>query len=204
MKNILEEALKEASTKNPERGDSAQGFRLQALVSRLAKELSPEEAYLEVGGGDGEYFGRALQGRNGITAFAAVTPTELTSGGSEVFKSFVQSNAKAHPSCAFYDGDFFLYMANSGAFPKPVGIYFYDGMCRQSSLRAAAGRARKFLAPQSIFLVGHWAQAQARKGTWEGIEMLRPRSVRFREVGMAERDDIEGFGDGLGAFYLEI
>ncbi len=204
MKNLLEKTVRAVVSEEVPPDVHPYDFRLQELIRRLAQELPSDEAYLEVGGRDGEYFEQALKAGKDITAYATVTPAELSSGSSEIFKSMVKGKAESHPECLFFDGDFFLYMANRGAFHKPVGIYFYDGMCRQSSLRAAIGRARNFLAPQSIYLVGHWARAEARKGTWEGLELLRAKCMCFQEIGTGAYDSVEGFAEGVGAFYLEI
>jgi hypothetical protein len=203
MRNILEAAIKEALECSPA-GVSGNEFRLQALLKRLGQELPEDEAYLEVGAGDGGYFEAALESRKDLIALAAVTPTEISSGSSATFKGLVAASAKKYPSCQFFDGDFLKYMGRRGhPFPNPVGIYFYDGARMQCSLRAAAGRARAFLAQQSILLFGHWNQTEVQIGTWEGITRLRPTRLVFQELSVATHEDLEGFGDGLGAFHLE-
>lgn len=203
MKNIISIAVTEAlSTRSDQ--DDANVLRLKTLLTRLMQDLPSEEGYLEVGALDVGYFGSALQGQKAVRAYAAITETLLKDEEPPAFKAAVEGNGEQHSKCKFFGGEFFRIIKEKDPFPTPVGIYFYAGATFQSRLRAAVGRARPFLAPQAILICDNWKLSSVRHGAWEGVASLRPWKVAFRELRGEDPADPEGFGEGVGIFYVEL
>lgn len=126
-----------------------------AVLNLAARSLPAGEAYLEVG----TYKGRSLSGTlldAPDRAYVAV----------ENFQEFgmlaAESRAELERALAehgegkrltLHDGDCFAVLADRGAVPEPVGVYFYDGAHTGLAHYLALGVAEPLLADEALVVV---------------------------------------------------
>lgn len=178
--------------------------RVQALLNGCVAELPSDEAYLEVGCWHGASLIAALLGNMSATAIAC-----------DNFSQFLRSNPRTHfyrhleryreriPPLTFLEGDCFELPRRSPP-TKPIGVYFYDGEHSEESQMKAITEFHTLLADDAIVLVDDWNFPAVQRGTWRGIEAIRPKRIWFQELPARDNGDRENFWNGVGAFHLTL
>lgn len=178
--------------------------RVQTLLNRCVGALPSTESYLEIGCWQGATLISALRGHTSATAVACDNFAQFTRvNPREKLRSNLARYAPQLPELTFFDGDCFE-LAAGPLVPKPVGVYFYDGNHDESNHVRALTDFRRLLAREAVVLVDDWNFDYVRRGTWRGIDLIRPKSVWFRELPSRNNKDVENFWNGVGAFHIVL
>lgn len=200
MKNVLEKVVQELRTTDPSPiAPDVPGLppKTRMLLHRLVAQLPHGEGYLDVGCGTGASVISALLDHPDKVAYGV--PVWKNSGKAD-YQTHTARYAERLPPIQLFEDDFF-HVIRRPPFSLPIGIYYYDGPHLLSSQRAAIGRARLFLAPESIFIVTPWSFPPVREGTWLGLHDLQPKAVSYYDLS-SRAPGKKDFGNGLGVFFI--
>lgn len=208
MENILPPLLEQLSrTQPPKLVNDVEGMisgRVQTLLNRCVAALPAAESYLEIGCWQGASLISALLGNTKATALACDNFAQFTDANPrDKFKANTARYAARLPKFTFHEGDCFE-LPKKPLFPKPVGIYFYDGDHSEENQMRAFTEFHTVLATNVVVIVDDWNWDYVRRGTWKGIDIVRPKNVWFRDLPSKGNCDLDGFWNGIGAFHLVL
>lgn len=174
--------------------------KTRLLLNRLVGELPSDEAYFEVGIHKGATFVSALLDHRGVAAYGNDNWSEF--GGLDSRKIFLDNTERYKdrlPNFKVFETDAFE-LSETTPFDKPIGVYFYDGHHSMENQKRAITSFAKHLASKCIVLVDDWNLDGVRRGTWDGINAIRPNHVYYTELPKSSGL----WWEGVGAFYLEL
>ncbi len=168
-----------------------------AVLNLAARMLPAGEAYLEVG----TYKGRSLAG-------TLLDAPDRTYVAVENFQEFgmlaAESRAELERALKSYgadrrltlhDGDCFAVLADPGAVPEPVGVYFYDGAHTGLAHYLALGVVEPLLADEALVLVDDATWPMVAESTRRYIDR-HPGWTVLRDI-RAARDHDDRWANGL-------
>lgn len=167
---------------------------LNAIVS-----LKPGWAHLEVGAYKGATFISALLNNVQSTGVVVEDYSEYDTG--EELRANLTRYRSEMGRFQLVERDFFA-ERSAPETSGPFDSVFYDGAHSLESQRAAVIAASRKGAPEFVLLVDDWNWENVRRGTWEGIEEMRPAEVAFWEMPSKGNWDRDLYHNGLGVFVL--
>jgi hypothetical protein len=207
MENVLAAVAATLKEVPPCLVPDVEGFctaKVRMLLNRLVAKLPPDEAYFEVGVLKGGTLISALLDHRSVTAYANDKWCEYVEWKpKESFFKNLERYKDRLPEVHFLEKDTFDIPA-APPFEKPIGLYFYDGGHTEDEHRRAIADFGPFLAQKCIILVDDWNWYPVRKGTWQGLNDIKPKHLFFLELPALSNGDPKNFHNGVGAFYLEF
>lgn len=161
-----------------------------AVLNLAARHLPPDEAYLEVGSFRGRSLCGAVRGVDDRTFIAIENFVEFGMMGVEA-RTALMSNIAQHAGgkdLTLLEGDAFRLMTDRTHFPKPVGVYFYDGEHTILAHYLALAAAEPLLADEALVLVDDATWPLVQKAHRRYLSRRRGWSV-VRRFDAARQDD---------------
>lgn len=209
MENVLPEVIASLASSPPSDGVNIPGFtssKVKTLLHRLISKLPPDECYLEIGCLCGSTLVSALLDHKDVSAYACDNFSEFEArfDARKNLPANLAAYANRLPKIDFRNMDCFALAKEPAPFAKPVGVYFYDGSHDEQAQAKAITDFERHLSRRSIVLVDDWNRERVRRGTWQGINSIRPFRTTFYELPSRFESDGAEFWNGVGAFFLEL
>ncbi len=204
MKNVLGQIFASLSDEPPCLVPDIGGMtsaRIRMLLNRLVAAMPPEEMYFEIGTLNGSTLVSALLDHKLVTAEACDNFSQFKDWNS---RKNLADNLRRYrdrlPPVLFHDTD--CWGLAKRTFPKPIGVYFYDGRHEEEDQERALTEFYPHLARTSIMVVDDWNGPQVRAGMLRALEKTAPARSVIHAI-RCGKEDMHSWWNGLAAFYIE-
>lgn len=186
--------------------EGSSNARVCNFLNQLVRRMAPCERYLEIGSFKGKSLlsaaydnrGRLCIGCDRFRFWSRNTGPGLVAR-QELYRNLARYRAHSAKIEFFSMSSERLF---SGHYVHgPIGVYFYDGDASYTSTRHGVVSVAPHLAPRSVVVMDAWNDTVIRRATWDGIGQGK-LDVLWHES-LPQGPPSEGFGNGLGVFYLE-